>query len=563
MKITEYDELLKRKFNQNYYENLTMSEWRNILRKEVDIYVYNTSYIAKRFDSIAFEFCELQEAESIAKDNIYALLRFKYFSMIDNDVDKIIEKIVSDFVKNLKTTLIKINFEWEGSSNNMTIRDIPINCVAFRNGVYDFKNNQWLFEIYDFPLQTIENHFYKYNANYIILWYIDIHFKPWNIDINNLNQKEVIEYFTKTKPTLAAKLIYNMSFNEDNKFLLTKFEHLCQILGYTISSQFIQNFIIFIGAGSNGKNSLFDGCLSSHLVPKPASISLDDIEDDKFVTGSLNNRYHNFYLEADGKVYHKSKVLKQLTGSTQQSIERKGETVRTGYLNVKHIFSANEKNKIKFGDDSIGFIRRINLYEVFYQWDSRNRYLTTGNYFEVNFSPDLRELKNDINNTIAYIYLSMWGINKATQSYQKSFDFRYNDYSNKYEVVNDKLKSFLITITITDIIRMILEDQNGVLIYVDGNRIYRHKNFNKFFNIKSEQDWKMCVNNLNDLIEFLEDKDVYINMNILKEKYNRPDMTQTNFNSEVKKFTKKEFKKLYNNQNYTNIKVIDHRIKFN
>ena len=559
-----YDKKLSERFEQSHYVNLPLNEWRNILSKEVDVYVYNTSYIAKRFDSISYEFCELEEAQSICKDNLYALLRFKYFLMLDNDIDKLIEKIVTDFIKNLKTTLIKISFEWEGLTTNLIIKDIPIYCVAFRNGVYDFKNNKWLFEIYDIPLQTIENHYYKYNSNYIILWYIDIYFEPYKNFNLNWSSEQVVNYFTKVNATLASKLIYNMSFNEYSKFSLSKFEHLTQILGYTIASVFIQNFIIFIGTGSNGKNSLFDGCLSSHLFPKPASISLDDIEEDKFVTGSLNNRFHNFYLEADGKTYHKSKVLKQLTGSTQQSIERKGETVRTGYLNVKHIFSANAKDKIKFGDDSIGFIRRINLYEVFYQWDSRNRYLKEGEYFEVNFSPDLRELKNDINNTITYIYLGMYGILRATQGFTKPFDFKYNDYSIKYENINGKVKSFITQMSIEDLVKIILQDELGTFLYVDGTRIYTHKDFNSFFNLKKEDNWRNCVNNVQDLIEFLEDKDVYVNLNMLKELYAiNPEQTQQAFNNEIKKFSKKEFKKYYNNQNYCEIKVIDHRIKFN
>lgn len=560
-----YNEKLGERFEQSYYVNLPLNEWRSLLSKEVDVYVYNTSYIAKRFDSISYEFCELKEAEEICKDNLYALLRFKYFLMLDNDIDKLIEKIVNDFIKNLKTTLIKISFEWEGLNTNLIIKDIPIYCVAFRNGVYNFKDNKWLFEIYDISLSSIENHFYKYNSNYIILWFVDIYFEPYkDLNLLNISNEQVVNYFTKSNTTLASKLIYNMSFDEHSKFSLSKFEHLCQILGYTISPQFIQNFIIFIGTGSNGKNSLFDGCLSSHLVPKPASISLDDIEEDKFVTGSLNNRFHNFYLEADGKTYHKSKVLKQLTGSTQQSIERKGETVRTGYLNVKYIFSANQKDKIKFGDDSVGFIRRINLYEVFYQWDSRNRYLKEGKFFEVNFSPDLRELKYDINNTITYIYLAMWGILTATKKFTKSFDFKYNDYSTKYENINSKTKSFITQMTIEDIIKIILQDELGAFLYVDDVRIYLHKNFNKFFNLKKESNWRNCVNNVNDLIEFLEDKDVYINLNMLKELYAiDPRQTQQTFNNEIKKFSKKEFKKYYNNQNYCEIKIIDHRIKFN
>lgn len=564
IELNNQDNELNFKIDQAQYQKLSMRDWRVLLANEVDVYVYNNSYIAKRFDDIQYEFCSLKEAQEILEDNIYALLKYKYFPLQNDNIDKLITKIVKSFNENIKTTLIKISFEWEQTTNNKIIKDIPINCIAFRNGVYDFKNNKWLFKIYKQPLDNIQNVRYAYDKDYIILWYIDIDFQSLDIDINKTDSLELKNMFYKTTSeldNLAFNLVYNMSFNDNNEFSIQKFEHLCQILGFTLSTQFIQSFVMFIGNGSNGKNSLLDGCFSSKLIPKPASISLDSIEEDKFVTGALENKYHNFFLESTGKTYHRTEMLKALTGSTQHSIERKGENKRTGYINVKHIFSGNDREKIKFGDSTNGFIRRINLYEVFYSWDSRGDYLKLGKYLKTNISPDLRELKFNIINTITYIYLGMWGMSKATKNFTEPFYFGYNDYNIKYENIDSTIRKTLSTFSIEDVIKMILKSESEVSFFIDGKRLYMHKMFKLFFKLNEEDNWKNCVNNEELLIEFLEDKDVYINLNKLRE-YVGSSFNQTTFNQEVIKYSKQTPTSYYNNQKYVKIKFIGRRIKF-
>lgn len=565
MQWDENNTSLSQKIDQSYYMNFTMKDWRELLSREVNVYVYNNSYVAKRFDSINYEFCGVKEATEILQDNLYALLKYKYFPYQDDNIDKLINKIVKTFTENLKTTLIKISFEWEQKTENKVIKELPISCVAFKNGVYDFDKNKWLFKICSQPLQTIQNTYYTYNNNYLILWYINIDFEDLSLDVKNLSSKDIKELFYKTTGelnNLAFNLIYNMSFNEDNVFSLNKFEHLCEILGYTLSSQFIQNFVLFIGTGSNGKNSLLDGCLSAHLYPRATSISLDSIEEDRFITGALENRYHNFFLESTGKTYYKTEMLKQLTGSTMQSVERKGENKRSGYINVKNIFSANNRDKIKFGDSTKGFLRRINLYEVFYQWDSKGDYLKLGNYLKTNISPDLRELKQNNINTITYIYLGMWGLCQATGGFKEPFYFTYNDYNTKYENINGEVKKLLTGFTIEDIIKIILQDGSESAFYVDGKRLYMHPQFKRLFRIDKDESWKKCVNDEELLIEFLEDKNVWINLNQLKSISSLSKMTQAVFNSEVLKYTKSNPQSYFNNQKYVELTLIGRRVKF-
>ena len=152
---------------------------------------------------------------------------------------------------------------------------------------------------------------------------------------------------------------------------------------------------MLIGAGQNGKNSLFDGCFTNRVVPIPASNDLESIENDRFITGALENKAHNIFLESTtvAKTYAESKVIKALTGSMYQTVESKGIQKYSGIINCKYIFAANDQDKLKFGDTTVGFRRRINMFEIFYQWDKEKRFLSRGDYYDTTFSDSLSELK--------------------------------------------------------------------------------------------------------------------------------------------------------------------------
>ena len=54
-----------------------LSDWRPILARECQVYVFGENYLAKRFDQINYKFCEKNEAKDVLIDNLYALLRYK------------------------------------------------------------------------------------------------------------------------------------------------------------------------------------------------------------------------------------------------------------------------------------------------------------------------------------------------------------------------------------------------------------------------------------------------------------------------------------------------------
>lgn len=334
---------------------LPLSEWRDLLSNECQVYVFGENYLAKRFDAINYKFCEKNEAREVLIDNLFALLRYKYFPQSSEEIDDRIELIIRSFTMNLKTTLKKVSFD--KNTDCVYLKMLPDYTVAFRNGVFNFKENKWLFKYDIINLEKLHNKIYSYSNEYAIFWYLDYEFTPFQIDISKTSLEDFVEFMkemSKTSRNYCFELIYNMSHNTVDDFDFARFSHLCQILGYTVLQSFSQYFVFLIGSGQNGKNSLFDGCFTNRVIPRPASNNLDSIEEDRFITGALENKSHNIFLESSAKTYTESKMIKALTGSMYQTIEQKGISKYSGVINCKYIFAGNDQEKIKFSDTTTG-----------------------------------------------------------------------------------------------------------------------------------------------------------------------------------------------------------------
>ena len=423
------------------YAEVPISNWRKMLAEECQVYVFGESYLAKKFDQINYKFCSKDEAKEILIDNLYALLRHKYFPAISEEVDDKIQKIVSNFTMNIKTTLKKVSFDTNADCN--IIKMLPDYCIAFRNGVYDFKDGDWLFRYHVLELEDLSNKIYLYTRDYVILWYMDYDFEPLDFKITDIGMPDFIDIMkelTKVDRNFAFELLWNISHNAENKFDYKRFKHLCEILGYTCLQSFNEEFVMLIGTGQNGKNSLFDGCFTSKVIPKPINNSLEDIEEDKFITGSLENRYHNFFFETEEKTHTTCKTLKNITGSMYQTIHSKGIMKYSGIINCKWIFSANDQDKVKFSDTSTGFRRRINMMEIYYRWDKNKKFLKGTDYYDTTFSDSLSEIKNNPFNTTIFIYFAMYGIMFGTKNFTENFKFSSNDWNETYTDIDLDLK---------------------------------------------------------------------------------------------------------------------------
>jgi len=483
----------------------SLTDWRPILAQECQVYVMGENYIAKRFDAINYKFCEKSEAKEVLIDNLYALLRYKYFPKSSEEIDERIQKIVQSFTINLKSTLKKVSFDDDTIAEKVSM--LPDYCVPFRNGVYDFLHNKWLFKYEIIKMQKINNVIYLYDPKWIITWYMDFDFEPLPIDITHNSLTEVIEMFknlskSKKERNFCFKLMYNMSHDINDVYSEKRFRHLCEILGYTVLQSFCQVFVLLIGSGQNGKNSLFDGCFTSKVRPAPAANDLDAIENDRFITGSLINKAHNIFLETSAKTYTESKMLKALTGSPYQTIESKGVSKYSGFINCKYIFAGNDQDKIKFSDSTIGFRRRINVFETWYKWDAQKRFLKRGDYYDTTFSDDLRELKSDLSNTITYIYFAMFGLMSATKGFTQTFKFTENDWKLSYTDVDMDLKEKIERVNSVSIVKYIKRTNPNDVKYL-------FYDINKTKLYESSTLKELGYSGFDDLLKFLEDDETF------------------------------------------------------
>lgn len=544
-----------------------LSDWRPVLTEECQVYVFGENYIAKRFDQINYKFCQKETAKEILIDNLYALLRFKYFPQTSEEIDDRIDKIVRSFTANLKTTLKRVSFD--PNTDAVYIKTLPDYCIAFRNGVYNFKDDKWLFKYDIIKLERLANTIYLYDNSYVIMWYLDYDFESLGIKIENFSLEKFIKFMKDITSVPESRnycfeLLYNISHNSLNQFDMKKFIHLCEILGYSVLQSFAQYFVMLIGSGQNGKNSLFDGCFTNRLVPKPASNDLDAIENDRFITGSLENKSHNIFLETSAKTYTESKMLKALTGSMYQTIEQKGVNKYSSVINCKYIWAGNDQENIKFSDDTTGFRRRVNMMEIFYQWDSRKKFLSTGDYYDTTFSDSLDELKNDIMNTTAYVYFAMYGIMIGTKNWTKNFQFTENDWNATYFDVDFSVKESIRQLTLQRILSYIgktpEKDCLDMFYGADKKKLYLSSSMT-ILGYKSFKEMIAMLNDPEKAAHFFADNDIYISVKHLQKLIGNHD-TLITFSKNIRKlFNLKTFERLNNNQAYVRCTFISERLK--
>lgn len=546
---------------------ISLTDWRTILSKECQVYVFNEAYLAKRFDQINFKFCGKNEAKEILTDNLYALLRFKYFPKLTEEIDERIKDIVNSFVVNLKTTLHKVSFDLDSDAEHVNL--LPDYCIAFRNGVYDFFNSKWLFKYDIIDLKNLSNKIYMYDNKYVILWYINIDFKALDLNIKDITLEDFINIMkdnVKTKPNFCFELMYNMCHDNADNFSLSMFKHLCQILGYTILQSFSQNFVLFVGSGQNGKNSLFDGCFTGKVVPRPAANDLDSIENDRFITGALENKAHNIFLESSAKTYSESKMLKAITGSMYQTIEQKGIDKFSGLINCKFIFAANDQEKIKFTDTTVGFKRRINVFEVWYKWDAQGRYLKNGDYYNTTFSDSLDEIKNDNLNTILFIYFGMYGILDATKNFTDNFKFSYNDWRLSYSDIDLDLKEKIERVNVQKVCNYIktnkihYDECKCIFFDVYGRRLYLSKTMLEL----GYKDYDDMIKMLSDETlssSYFAENDVYMNVRLLQ-RLSGDLSPSAQFTQSLKKiYSLSTLPSYYLNQPYVKVSFVGDRLR--
>lgn len=422
---------------------MSNDDWDDFLREQLGVFMLDgDKYVAKPFNKICYKQVSKDEASEKLVENAAFILKKLVFKEHTEAVYKCIDNILKRYKADPTSYILNLDYK-SNEYGTKRVKDLPQTCIAFRNGVYDFAKNDWLF-IYDKQIITENNQIIiRYPLDYIVYWYVDLDFTAIDgFDITQLTSQDFIDTIRaslcpkgSSQNNYTFELVWNMAHDSNDEFSLKKFEHLCKIMGYMIYQNFSNYFIYLVGNGQNGKNTLFDSTLKHYIKPTPTGQSLDDIEEDKFVTASFINTYQNIYLESEAKPVTRSSRLKQITGSMYQSIEQKGIDKFTAMINCKMMFSANDKEKLKFTDSTTGLNRRINLYEVFFHWDKKLAYMDKGDkdWYDTTCSENLHEITGNPTNMLMYCYMGMLGIKLATKNFTKeSFDFgEHNEWDAK------------------------------------------------------------------------------------------------------------------------------------
>lgn len=120
---------------------------------------------------------------------------------------------------------------------------------------------------------------------------------------------------------------------------------------------FMQNLVVFLGKGSNGKSLL--ATMIKHMLGKKnvSAIPIDRLSGDRFSKQNLDHKLLNISSETNSNKTYSTADIKSLTGGDSVEVEKKYCDSYTTEIHAKFILLANDM--IRTSDYSDGFYRRL------------------------------------------------------------------------------------------------------------------------------------------------------------------------------------------------------------
>jgi putative DNA primase/helicase len=182
----------------------------------------------------------------------------------------------------------------------------------------------------------------------------------------NIQNGELLLHSPSHMFTHRLPLVYHAGANcpRIEKFLeeiqpdLNDRKAMLELIGYCLYRAYpIQNAFMLVGDGANGK-STFIRLLKKFLgASNTASISLHDLQGQRFATAQLNDKHANLYPDLESKALYQTGIFKALTGEDQLTADKKFRDHFNFVNHAKMIFSANRVPESSL-DDSDAFYRR-------------------------------------------------------------------------------------------------------------------------------------------------------------------------------------------------------------
>jgi putative DNA primase/helicase len=147
---------------------------------------------------------------------------------------------------------------------------------------------------------------------------------------------------------------------------------LIEMIGYCLlRNAKYQKFFIFLGTGSNGKSKLIE--LIEAFIGKQnrSSVSLQELESNRFRVAQLHNRLVNICADISHKGLPKTETIKKITSGDSVNAEWKGKDPFDFNPFATLIFSANALPSTQ--DLSEGFFRRVIIIPFPFKFTAENR----------------------------------------------------------------------------------------------------------------------------------------------------------------------------------------------
>lgn len=192
----------------------------------------------------------------------------------------------------------------------------------------------------------------------------DLTFQQFNPDVF-LTYKIPTKYDSNADCPKFKKMLSEIFEDDENKIKLMQ-----EIFGYCLCpSMPAQKSFWVYGSGANGKSTIFNILIAMLGRQNVSSISLYEIEYQRFALADLNGKLANILGEPSPKKLEKSNNFKKLTGGDLISADRKNQS-RIEFVNTaKMIIYANQYPAIS--DTSDAFWRRIIVLKFTHKFDEK------------------------------------------------------------------------------------------------------------------------------------------------------------------------------------------------
>jgi len=221
--------------------------------------------------------------------------------------------------------------------------------------------------------------------------------------------------------------MYNTILREEDKRKAYEFIAYCLYRKYPI-----QKVFILLGPGSTGKSHFIDSVVNLLGAENVSSISMHDLEKDRFATSDLYNKLANTFGDMEQTELPNVNILKMLTSNKDVIRAQKKNEHAFNFVNfAKFLFATNRLPRVR--DDTSGFYRRVEIlaFEHVFEQDEYDATL-------INKISTPLELSGLLNMVLVYL-------DQLIERNEFSNSFDASKAEDKYKIQSDPVRMFIET----------------------------------------------------------------------------------------------------------------------